>query len=679
MSEIFKKAKLIYPSNLSDFDEWTDYYTEFDYDGGLAICHVSVETNYTLYINGTLVSFGQYDDYPEYKVVDEIDVTKFLVKGKNKLALIHWRSCCDGGFCYYPGVAGVIFEIESNGKVLCASDEKVASRFSPAYAQWKKRIITGQIGYTFSYDATKEDDFINRGFWGQSVVKENNNEYFLRPIPSLVLKDRINSTIMSQKQVDVVAKTYQNAPLKPEYVAEQDTTFKPLDDTHYIVDLGEQKAGFVCMSFESETEQDVLVTWGEHLADGKVRQVIGARDFSLYYRAKSGLNEYINTFLRLGGRYIELSAQKPIKLNYLSLRPTDYPVEKVEYEFCDEITKRIYDTCVRTLHLCMHEHYEDTPWREQSMYAMDSRNQMLCGYTAFKTSEFQRAALVLMSKGMHGEDLLDITFPTNSDLRIPSFSLVYPIMVDEYVEHTGDISLIEEVMPAMTKIINRFKAQIQPNGLVSEFPAPCWNFYEWIEGSDNWSKLKEKDSSICSGIFDLNLNAFYIMALDSCDRLSQKLGKTAEHTDLIKSLRQKCYDAFFDKDQGLFLATTEEKYRFPTELCNGLAVLAGIVSNYEAKIVLNNVINSNQTRKSTLSMVGWFYDALIRTDNCFDDYVLSDVYKNYSYMLDIGATTFWETIYGERDFGGAGSLSHGWSAMPVYYFDKLGKIKKARG
>ena len=88
MSEIFKKAKLIYPSNLSDFDEWTDYYTEFDYDGGLAICHVSVETNYTLYINGALVSFGQYDDYPEYKVVDEIDVTKFLVKGKNKLAIV---------------------------------------------------------------------------------------------------------------------------------------------------------------------------------------------------------------------------------------------------------------------------------------------------------------------------------------------------------------------------------------------------------------------------------------------------------------------------------------------------------------------------------------------------------------------------------------------------------------
>lgn len=29
--------------------------------------------------------------------------------------------------------------------------------------------------------------------------------------------------------------------------------------------------------------------------------------------------------------------------------------------------------------------------------------------------------------------------------------------------------------------------------------------------------------------------------------------------------------------------------------------------------------------------------------------------------------TFWETELGAADFGGAGSLCHGWSAIPVYY------------
>ena len=40
-------------------------------------------------------------------------------------------------------------------------------------------------------------------------------------------------------------------------------------------------------------------------------------------------------------------------------------------------------------------------------------------------------------------------------------------------------------------------------------------------------------------------------------------------------------------------------------------------------------------------------------------------------MLEKGATSFWETINGDADFGNAGSLCHGWSAMPIYYLNRL--------
>ena len=40
-------------------------------------------------------------------------------------------------------------------------------------------------------------------------------------------------------------------------------------------------------------------------------------------------------------------------------------------------------------------------------------------------------------------------------------------------------------------------------------------------------------------------------------------------------------------------------------------------------------------------------------------------------MLDAGATTFWETEKGATDFDGAGSLCHGWSALPIYYLNVL--------
>ena len=37
-------------------------------------------------------------------------------------------------------------------------------------------------------------------------------------------------------------------------------------------------------------------------------------------------------------------------------------------------------------------------------------------------------------------------------------------------------------------------------------------------------------------------------------------------------------------------------------------------------------------------------------------------------MLYNGATSFWETIKGHADFGEAGSLCHGWSAIPIYFY-----------
>ena len=54
-------------------------------------------------------------------------------------------------------------------------------------------------------------------------------------------------------------------------------------------------------------------------------------------------------------------------------------------------------------------------------------------------------------------------------------------------------------------------------------------------------------------------------------------------------------------------------------------------------------------------------------------YILSDIDRKYGKMLDAGATSFWETIDGGDAFTKAGSLCHGWSAIPIYFWHKYGK------
>ena len=51
--------------------------------------------------------------------------------------------------------------------------------------------------------------------------------------------------------------------------------------------------------------------------------------------------------------------------------------------------------------------------------------------------------------------------------------------------------------------------------------------------------------------------------------------------------------------------------------------------------------------------------------------ILDDIDMRWGNMLMNGATTFWETELGAADFNRSGSLCHGWSAIPVYFYRKL--------
>ena len=107
---------------------------------------------------------------------------------------------------------------------------------------------------------------------------------------------------------------------------------------------------------------------------------------------------------------------------------------------------------------------------------------------------------------------------------------------------------------------------------------------------------------------------------------------------------------------------------FSIFLGNSLAILAGVGGRAVAEKLINE---RDQLIDITLSMNAFFYEALLTFGNEYKDYIIKDIEKKYSHMLNEGATTFWETIEGWRAFSNAGSLCHGWSALPVYYLDLL--------
>ena len=624
MKNPFEDASWIWYTAAPTPDTYGDFMDELNYNGGKAICHISCDGDYTLFVNGVYVSSNQYGDFEHYKIYDSIDITDFLVNGKNTILITVWHLGIASSR-YKPAKAGLLYEIECDGKTVCKSGKKTGSRENPNYKSGYRKIITPQMGQSFLFDASKPCNAV----FHNSFVIDKICKMYPRPIEKLFL--------LKEKEVNVLKN----------------------EGNYYLLDLGEESVGLPTLNFYTEVPQKITVCWGEHILDGCVRRKIGNRDFSFEYIAKKGENKYTNYMLRLGCRFLEVSCEAPIQLEYIGIIPQVYPVEVISKVFTDPLKQKIYDLCVNTLKLCMLDRYVDTPWREQSFYAFDARNQMLCGYKAFLNGnrDYARAALLLISRDNREDDLLSITFPSGSSLAIPSFSLHYITAVKEYLDNTNDISLANEVYEKLRKIIHVFEKQIQGGLLCSFRDSRHWNFYDWSPHMN--IKIGSPDNGP-----DLMINCLFIIALENFKNISARIGKHFHYQNMMDALKVNTKQCFFHSENGLF-SMTKEGDEF-TELGNSVAILAGLTTVEESYAIAEK-LSRNQLLKCSLSMKCFKYDALLKVDPKYHPYIVKEICDTYKVMLDNGATTAWEVIEGADAFGKAGSLCHGWSAIPILY------------
>lgn len=144
-----KNARWIWQNTCPQADEYVRFYDEFEAAGGEVTIDISSDSNYALYLNGKLESFGQYADYPHYKVYDSVRL--HAVPGKNTLEIVVWYYGADSS-TYTLGKAGLLYEIRQGETVLAWSGTHVHCGLTRDYVCGLKKLITGQLGFSFRYD-----------------------------------------------------------------------------------------------------------------------------------------------------------------------------------------------------------------------------------------------------------------------------------------------------------------------------------------------------------------------------------------------------------------------------------------------------------------------------------------------------------------------------------------------
>ena len=709
MKHAFQKAQWIWRQGEVGRDEFCDFLdtvnlpAEGGEAGGRYTLRIASDSNYTVWMNGQLCAFGQYADYPRYKVYDEIDVTDFLRAGENRMVTVVWYYGIDSQ-TYKVGDAGLIYEItDGEDRVIAYTGEGVLSRKSLDYVSGRGDLISSQLGPTYRYNLTQYDGFIEGGcdgFAPSRAVDTISMDFSVRPNKKLTLESRVCGriirggsfsyttdapvasvnmqhaavTIGSLTRVLKAGDCYMNSPVR----LERETA--ELDGVFFMVDLGEETVGFLDIDLELPCACRVDVGYGEHLDDGVCRTSV--RGFFTELECHAGRNTWLHTFRRFGCRYLQFFVHAPeVTVYYAGLRPTLYPLKHKEFKCGNLLRETIYKVCQNTLQQCLHEHYEDCPWREQALYALDSRNQMLCGYYAFDEKTAPRASLELMAYGVRSDGLLNLCYPAGLDFPIPAFSCMYFVQMEEYIRHTGDATLAERYFDVLDTVIKTFHNRMQAEGVIENFYglAPTgkhdyWNFYEWSDTmSGNFGETQRR--------LECPINCFYSLAMQSLAKICDALGKADYAADLrarVAKLNESVAAFFYNPEAKLFETFENNDRGVYTVLTQSLAMLCGAADGVDTTVMLEAMATNGTTSEgrclvpNTLSMNAFRFDALLAVDReKYAPVILDELDRDYLHMLRRGATSFWETIEGAEAFGRAGSLCHGWSALPVYYYEIL--------
>lgn len=586
------------------------------------------KSEYVIYLNGKFVNFGQYPGFKDLKFYDSLDISSFI-KEENELLVIALSKNYDCSNHIADG-KGVAFEVvDKNGDIIVKSNEDTLSCLDPNYRSGDLgRTVTPQLGYGYEYDFTK-----NECKYEKSVHIKCSATIEPRPIKKLEL-------------------------IRNE--------FAPIGKN--IFDGGKELAGYLFFNIFANEEQDITIKYGEHIKDGNVRSIIFVRNFEFNFHLKKGENVFEGYFLRLGLRYLEVVGLKG-KINSIGVNQAMYPHQRFAPQKIF-VPKEIFDKSLYTIECCMHEHYEDCPWREQSQYTMDTRLQLLLTYDGFHEYDFPRASLRLMGhKLIDTRDTYSITSPCESPLAIPTYSLIYPLLVKEYFDRTNDISLIKEMYPNIKRMVEFYLNKMDKKYLLKHINNE-WNFYEWSDGLDNPDEIGTTNTR---DKYDLPLNAFMIISLENTAELQQILNiDNKEYLNIADKIRKAIHDNFLGED-GLFYSYLENgKKVHLSEYSNIFGVYVGATNEKEKEKILDVLTHQNDLIPLTLSNYVFKYEILLQNPK-YDQYVIDEIKHIWGYMDKQGATTYWETIKGEADFDGAGSLCHGWSAVPAfvsYYLNK---------
>jgi hypothetical protein len=466
-----------------------------------ALLHLSADSRYRLWVNGTFVGRGPERSWPSSMAVDERPVGHLLQPGVNRIAVQVYSP----GYSHFAHVhraaCGMIGWISAGEDVLLRSDTTWRCQRDPSYRQQVPRVSIYGTG-------VEDRDLARDGTWQKAdadwpaarIAQPPEGPIWggLRPrcTPLPVEETRplevpfavgLATPVMPTgdphtdlRQILARARFLQRN--RDEAFNGFDAEFSkippaPGDLRVYIFDLGESRTCLAGAEITAAGGESLLISYAEKLRDGLPL----LSDPETYCRmrptdrfALRAGTQVVEGFTPRGARYLIFALDGTATPRF-HVRLPGYPLaERPLPDLGDAILNAVAQMCRRTTLSCLQDGFVDGVWRESSLWLGDAVAQSHALRGISDDPRPHLFALDMAAEGAAADGILPSVLPGDVPAYvITDYNFSWVELLHATQGHPGipdATPILHRHWPTLTRLLARFEQDRGPDGLIRSQP-----------------------------------------------------------------------------------------------------------------------------------------------------------------------------------------------------------------
>ncbi|XHR27861.1 MAG: family 78 glycoside hydrolase catalytic domain [Chthoniobacteraceae bacterium] len=434
------------------------------------------------------------------------------------------------------------------------------------------------------------------------------------------------------------------------------------EDVRVLLDYGREVVG--PHDFELDAPEGTVVDFFNFefiQPDGRENYAEGMNN-SLRYVCKGGRQRY-RSLQRRGLQYsyvIFRNLTGPVRLRSVAVEFATYPQRHAgHFASSDALLDRIWEVGAHTLRCCAEDTYTDCPTYEQTHWVGDSRNEALVDWVINGDPRlwFRCLEQIGQSLELPFNSITASQTPSAWPNLLPAWSFLWMRSCREYLLWTGDSEGAARLLPWVEKNVEGVEAHVNAEGL---FEFQGWNMFDW-------AAMDTPSNGVIT-----HLNCFAVLALNDCAELARWLKKpkaAARFTRLAAKIAAAVNRHLWSAEKKAYIDCIHAdgtRSKVFSQQTATVALISGVATGDRAKRCREIVHRPPRGFVKAGSPFFEFFLLEVLKEEHREKAFLDTIRKDWGFMIEQGATTFWE-LWSLRHGRLTRSHCHGWSAAPTFF------------